>query len=42
MDATARLGHAAGMVTTRHYTRPVLGRDAEIADRLDRTVTHSA
>lgn len=30
MDAAARLGHAAGKVTTRHYARPVLGRDAEI------------
>ena len=35
MDAAARLGHAAGTVTTRHYARPVHGRDAEIADRLD-------
>ena len=35
MDAAARLGHAAGTVTTRHYARPVLGRDAEIAERLD-------
>jgi integrase len=25
MDAAARLGHAAGTVTTRHYARPVLG-----------------
>jgi len=37
MDAAARLGHAAGTVTTRHYARPVRGRDAEIADRLDET-----
>lgn len=37
MDAAARLGHAAGTVTTRHYARPVLGRDSEIADRLDQT-----
>jgi integrase len=36
MDAAARLGHAAGTVTTRHYARPVLGRDAEIAERLNR------
>lgn len=36
MDAAARLGHVAGTVTTRHYARPVLGRDAEIAERLDR------
>ncbi len=36
MDAAARLGHAAGTVTTRHYARPMLGRDAEIAERLDR------
>lgn len=36
MDAAARLGHAAGTVTTRHYARPVAGRDAEIADRLER------
>lgn len=35
MDAAARLGHAAGTVTTRHYARPVHGRDADIADRLD-------
>ncbi len=36
MDAAARLGHAAGTVTTRHYARPMLGRDAEIAERLNR------
>lgn len=36
MDAAARLGHAAGTVTTRHYARPVLGRDAEFAERLNR------
>lgn len=30
MDAAARLGHAAGTVTTRHYARPVAGRDAEL------------
>ncbi|MGH8890027.1 MAG: tyrosine-type recombinase/integrase [Acidothermaceae bacterium] len=35
MDAAARLGHAAGTVTTRHYARPVDGRDAEIAARLN-------
>ena len=37
MDAAARLGHAAGTVTTRHYARPVDGRDAEIATRLDQS-----
>lgn len=37
MDAAARLGHAAGTETTRRYARPVRGRDAEIADRLDET-----
>jgi len=36
MNAAARFGHAAGTVTTRHYARPVTGRDAEIADRLER------
>ena len=37
MDAAARLGHAAGTVTTRHYARPVDGRDAEIAARLNQS-----
>ena len=37
MDAAAGLGYAAGTITTRHDSRPGLGRDAEIADRLDRT-----
>ncbi len=41
MDAAARLGHAAGTVTTRHYARPVDGRDAEIAARLEQSVGRS-
>jgi len=35
MDAGARLGHAKGTVTTRHYARAISGRDAEVADRLE-------
>jgi integrase len=35
MDAGARLGHAKGTVTTRHYARAIYGRDAEIAGRLE-------
>jgi len=41
MDAAARLGHAAGTVTTRHYARPVAGRDAEVAARLERAAQES-
>lgn len=39
MDAGARLGHAKGTVTTRHYARAIYGRDAEIAGRLERHLT---
>jgi len=35
MDAGARLGHAKGTVTTRHYARAIQGRDVEVAERLD-------
>ena len=41
LEAAARLGHAAGTVTTRHYARPVAGRDAEVAARLDRWASES-
>jgi integrase len=33
--AARRLGHANASVTTRHYARPVDGRDAEVARHLD-------
>jgi hypothetical protein len=35
MVAAHRLGHANASVTTRHYARPVDGRDAEVARHLD-------
>lgn len=34
LDAAARLGHASSSVTTRHYARPAVGRDADVAARL--------
>jgi integrase len=34
--AARRLGHANASVTTRHYARPVDGRDAEVARHLDK------
>jgi integrase len=36
MVAAHRLGHANASVTTRHYARPVDGRDAEVAKHLDK------
>ena len=36
MVAARRLGHANASVTTRHYARPVDGRDAEVAEHLDK------
>lgn len=33
--AAKRLGHSNASVTTRHYARPVDGRDAEVADFFD-------
>jgi integrase len=33
--AARRLGHSNASVTTRHYARPVDGRDAEVAEHLD-------
>ncbi|MCD0482339.1 tyrosine-type recombinase/integrase [Streptacidiphilus sp. ASG 303] len=35
MTAARRLGHSNGSVTTRHYARPVPGRDAEVAMAMD-------
>ncbi|WP_341829964.1 tyrosine-type recombinase/integrase, partial [Streptomyces hainanensis] len=35
MTAARRLGHANASVTTRHYARPVAGRDAQVADALE-------
>lgn len=35
MTAARRLGHSNGSVTTRHYARPVPGRDAEVAEAMD-------
>jgi hypothetical protein len=34
--AARRLGHANASVTTRHYARPVDGRDADVAKHLDK------
>jgi integrase len=42
MDAGARLGHAKGTVTTRHYARAIYGRDAEIATRLEEHLSDAA
>jgi hypothetical protein len=36
MVAAHRLGHANASVTTRHYARPVDGRDADVAKHLDK------
>jgi integrase len=35
MTAARRLGHANASVTTRHYARPVAGRDAQVADAME-------
>lgn len=35
LEAAKRLGHARTSVTTRHYARPVEGRDRDVATRLD-------
>lgn len=35
LEAARRLGHARTSVTTRHYARPVQGRDRDAADQLD-------
>ena len=35
LEAAKRLGHSRSSVTTRHYARPVQGRDLEVAERLD-------
>lgn len=42
MTAAHRLGHSNASVTTRHYARPVAGRDAEVADAADIWITGSA
>jgi hypothetical protein len=34
LEAARRLGHANANVTTRHYARPVAGRDADVARHL--------
>ncbi len=34
--AARRLGHANASVTTRHYARPIDGRDAQVAKQLDK------
>lgn len=38
MTAAHRLGHGNASVTTRHYARPVAGRDAEVADAMEEWV----
>lgn len=35
IEIAARLGHASATVTTKHYARRIVGRDREIATRLD-------
>ena len=35
MTAAHRLGHSNASVTTRHYARPVAGRDVEVAQAAD-------
>ena len=35
LDVAARLGHSQASVTTRHYARPMPGRDRDLAARLD-------
>lgn len=35
MEAARRLGHARSSVTTRHYARPLAGRDVDVAAGLD-------
>ncbi len=35
LEAAKRLGHARISVTTRHYARPVVGRDRDVAGRLE-------
>lgn len=39
MTAAHRLGHGNASVTTRHYARPVAGRDAEVADAMEEWVS---
>lgn len=35
MTAAHRLGHSNASVTTRHYARPVVGRDEQVAEAAD-------
>lgn len=35
LEAAKRLGHSRSSITTRHYARPVEGRDLDVAARLD-------
>ena len=42
MTAARRLGHANASVTTRHYARPIDGRDAQVAKHLDKLGTKRA
>ncbi len=35
LEAAKRLGHSRSSITTRHYARPVQGRDLDVAARLD-------
>src|SRR4051812_23393375 len=42
MTAARRLGHANASVTTRHYARPIDGRDAQVARHLDKLGTERA
>ncbi|MFC4495473.1 tyrosine-type recombinase/integrase [Streptomyces ovatisporus] len=39
MTAAHRLGHSNASVTTRHYARPVAGRDSEVAEAADAWMT---
>ncbi|MFI7599001.1 hypothetical protein [Actinoplanes sp. NPDC049681] len=42
VTAARRLGHANASVTTRHYARPIDGRDAQVAKHLDKLGTERA
>lgn len=39
MTAAHRLGHSNASVTTRHYARPVAGRDDQVAEAADTWLT---
>jgi len=35
LEASRRLGHASSNITTKHYARPIAGRDNQVANHLD-------